>query len=243
MKRFYLGDIPVDFLPKKEILEKIHALVRVRQPAQIVTLNSLMLNYALGDTELLAAIRGAALVVPDSIGIVIAALMRGAARNGARPGRIPGIDLLMDICGLAEEFGYSVFLLGSRPETIPKAAISLKEKFPDLKIAGFYHGYFNAQEEEEIIHKIASAAPDIVFVGLDIPRQEKWIFKYLPKLCTNIVMGVGGSFDVISGKLKRAPAFMRTLGLEWLFRLIQEPWRIGRILNLPVFLLRALRLK
>ena len=157
--------------------------------------------------------------------------------------RIPGIDLMLKICEIAENKNYKVFLLGAKPEIISLAAANIKKKFPGLNIVGLYHGYFNEEDETKVIEKIQDAHPDILFVGLDIPRQEKWIYRNIKRLSAKVVMGVGGSFDVISGKLRRAPKWIRICGLEWFFRFLQEPWRIKRIINLPVFVYRILLIR
>ena len=246
MSRFYIGKIPVDFLSMQAAIEKIRGFLKnssETQPSQIVTVNSIMFNHTYGDAELLTAIEKSPLVVPDSIGIVAAGYILGAGRNGTAFSRIPGIDLMMDMCRLAAENKLSVFLLGAKPEVIPETAVALKNRFPGLNISGFSHGYFGEKGEKEVLKEINSKKPDMLFVGLDVPRQEKWIYNNLKNISAKIVMGVGGSFDVISGKLKRAPAFMRAAGLEWLYRVAQEPWRITRIKDLPVFLIRIIKLR
>ncbi len=115
--------------------------------------------------------------------------------------------------------------------------------YPQLKIAGHRHGYFSSTEEKEIIREIGDLSPDILFVGLGSPRQEKWIFAHLKELNVNSALGIGGSFDVISNKLKRAPVFLRRMNLEWLYRCYQEPSRIKRIIRLPVFIFRVIKYK
>ncbi|MEW6041345.1 MAG: WecB/TagA/CpsF family glycosyltransferase [Elusimicrobiota bacterium] len=248
MSRFLIGEIPVDFLSEQEIQTNIaeffssNRLKKNQTPAHIVTINSLMMNHTYKDSELLNAIKNADLIIPDSIGIITAGFLLGAKKSNARLIRMPGIDLMLKICDYAQEVGLSVFLLGAKPDTIPETALKLKKLFPELRIAGFYHGYFDENAEKYVFKEIKKSNPDIIFVGLNVPRQEKWIHKNLSKFSSKIVMGVGGSFDVISGKLKRAPFFMRLAGLEWLFRFLQEPWRIVRIKDLPVFFVRILKL-
>jgi N-acetylglucosaminyldiphosphoundecaprenol N-acetyl-beta-D-mannosaminyltransferase len=245
MSRFHLGGIPIDFLSPAGAVEKVKEFLsepEVQKPRQIVTINSLMFNCASRDEELRRVMQEAPLVVPDSIGIVAAGFLMRAADAGALR-RIPGIDLMLDVCDFARKNGLSVFLLGAKPEVIPETAMALKKRLPGLTVAGFYHGYFGAGEEEKVIGEINDKKPDILFVGFDIPRQEKWIHSNLTRLNVRVVMGVGGSFDVISGKLKRAPALMRAAGLEWLFRFLQEPWRIVRIKDLPVFLVKIIRIR
>ena len=128
-------------------------------------------------------------------------------------------------------------------ENIEKAAVNLREKYPGLKIAGTHHGYFDVITETEVIAAVRKATPDILFVGLNVPFQEKWINTNLTALGVHVVIGIGGSFDVISGKIKRAPVAMQKIGLEWFWRLLLEPWRIKRIILLPVFIAQVYRQK
>ena len=148
---------------------------------------------------------------------------------------------MLKICALAETRGHSLFLLGSAPGVAESAGRVLMQRFPALKLVGAYHGYFEDSEEPSLIALIRGAKPSLLFVGMGMPAQEKWIARNLRALNVPVVMGVGGSFDVLSGKLKRAPAPIRRLGIEWLFRLSQEPWRWRRIAQLPVFAWRVIK--
>jgi N-acetylglucosaminyldiphosphoundecaprenol N-acetyl-beta-D-mannosaminyltransferase len=138
-----------------------------------------------------------------------------------------------------------VFLLGGAEGVGEAAAEKLREAVPGLQIAGVQHGYFAPEEEPAIIRRIRDAAPAVLFVAFGIPKQEKWIRAHMAELGVPVCIGVGGSFDVISGRLKRAPQWMRTCGLEWLYRVAQEPWRLPRLKALPkmawIALVAALR--
>jgi N-acetylglucosaminyldiphosphoundecaprenol N-acetyl-beta-D-mannosaminyltransferase len=134
-----------------------------------------------------------------------------------------------------------VFLLGSKDGVAQNAAKRLQALFPGLNVVGTHHGYFT--DHDAIIAHIRSVKPDLLFAGLATPEQEMWISTNLSAMGVPVVMGVGGSFDVISGALKRAPVFMQRAGLEWLFRLLLQPWRIGRIKDLPLFIFNVLKLK
>jgi len=240
LNKVFLGEIPVNIISLQEVLQYIEKIIAEdKKSHQIVTLNSLMYNFTFKDGELKECIKNASLVLPDSIGICIACYIL----SGYKLKRIPGIDLMLYLCRKAEKKNWKIFLLGTKPEIIPKTALNLKKFFPNINIAGFYHGYFEEKEEKEIIKKIEDIKPNIVFVGLDLPRQEKWIYTNLKKLKANIAIGVGGSFDVISGKLHRAPLFFRNAGIEWFYRFLQEPSRIKRIKDLPVFIWRIFLLK
>jgi len=240
LNRILLGEIPLNIISLEETLQYIEDIITEdKKYNQIVTLNSLMYNFTFKDIELKECIKNASLVIPDSIGICIACFIL----SGYKLKRIPGIDLMLYLCEKAEKNKWKIFLLGTKPEVIPETALNLKKFFPNLNIAGFHHGFFDKKEEEEIVKEIENTKPNILFVGLDISRQEKWIYRNLKKLQVNIAMGVGGSFDVISGKLNRAPILFRKAGLEWFYRFLQEPSRIRRIKDLPVFIWRIFLLK
>lgn len=239
MARQYIGEIPLDVLPQEQVLSAIEEFVDVHTPHQVITLNSIMYNHSLGDSVLKNALLEAHLLIPDSIGIVLAARYL----SGMRLERIPGIELMLEICRLAERKLYRVYFLGAQPEVSGLVCVKIREMFPGLVICGCHHGYFSKNEEENVINGIRACVPDILFVALSVPAQEKWIFANLNRLAVPVVMGVGGSFDVISGKLKRAPLLVRKAGLEWLFRFIQQPWRFSRILDLPRFVFNVLKLR
>jgi N-acetylglucosaminyldiphosphoundecaprenol N-acetyl-beta-D-mannosaminyltransferase len=219
---------------KKRFLE----IIAGRKPSQAVTLNSLMFNASLENPALSRTISKACLVIPDSIGISIASTI--LSLKYVR--RMPGIDLIDDLCDMALQNNLRLFLLGSKQDVIETAAKNLASRFHGLNICGTHHGYFSAEQEDSIISSIRDKNPDILLVGLEVPRQETWIFENLDKLGVPLVMGVGGSFDVVSGRLKRAPVWMRVFGLEWFFRFVQQPWRIFRIMNLPFFILNVVKM-
>jgi N-acetylglucosaminyldiphosphoundecaprenol N-acetyl-beta-D-mannosaminyltransferase len=205
---------------------------------QIVTANTLMLLAAEHDAELSRILEEASLVVPESRGVFWAGQQLGTPFDEL----IPGIDLLQRLCRLAAEEGHSIYLLGAKPGVADKAAAELQGLHPGLCVVGTHHGYFiNPDEETVAIDSIHQAAPVMLFVARSVPEQEKWIHRHLEALGARVVIGVGGSFDVLSGGLRRAPAWMRELGLEWLYRTLQEPWRIRRIAQLPVFVWKILR--
>ncbi len=177
------------------------------------------------DHELKKALNKSWLTVPDGMPVVWAARMLG----GSIIDRVYGPNLMLQICETAEMFGFSVFLYGGKPQTLRKLKRSLLERFPHLKIAGAYSPPFRSlspEEEEAIITMINTASPDILFVGLGAPKQEKWMAKHCRKAKVNVMVGVGAAFDFLSGEKKQAPKWMQTRGLEWLFRLLSEPTRL-----------------
>lgn len=239
MTRTALGPLVLDILDKNFICSRIEKIILNRVPSQIVTLNSLMFNFAYEDPVLCQSICNAAVVIPDSIGIVWATKFL----TGQSTRRYAGIDLFDNLCSMSQKSSYSIFFLGSKPGIAEDTAYKIRQEYPDLKIAGTHHGYFSEQENDSIIERVRSSNPDILFVGLDVPRQEKWISSNLAKLNVPVVMGVGGSFDVISGHLMRAPKWLQKVELEWFFRFIQQPWRIIRIKDLPLFVINIIKIK
>lgn len=197
---------------------------------QVVTLNTEMLFRAQGDPALRGLLEQADLVVPDGHGVVWA-----GRRSGYRiPERVTGIDLINSLAEAGEN-RWSFYLLGSAPGVAEEAAINLQRAYPGLIVAGTGHGYFDPAETPAVIRRIREAAPDLLLVALGSPRQEFFIRDHRQELGAAVAMGVGGSLDVLSGRLRRAPALFRELHLEWLYRLIQEPSRWRRMLVLPRF--------
>jgi N-acetylglucosaminyldiphosphoundecaprenol N-acetyl-beta-D-mannosaminyltransferase len=239
MPRITLHPISCRLFGCRAVIDEVIRIIDTRIPSQIVTLNALMYNHSLRDSALARAVSGAAIVVADSVGIAWAARLL----NNVRVERAPGIDLINDLCALAVDRKYSVFLLGSREGVAAKAARSLQARFPGLIVAGTHHGFFAAVDEPALFGSIGRARPDMLLVGLDVPRQDTWIAENKDLLGVPVIMGVGGSFDVISGDLKRAPRWMRRAGMEWLFRLALQPWRLVRIKDLPIFVMHIVLLK
>jgi len=227
----------VDQVSFSAALECIESFLKSSSSHHVVTANTLMCLSAEQDLELRAIIDRASLVVPESWGIGWASRRLGHTL----PRFTPGIDLLNALCQWAVEDRRSVYLLGAKPGVAEQAAAALKYRFEGLKIAGTHHGYFRAAEETDILAAIRQASPTFLFVGMTVPGQEKWIARHLKELQVPVVMGVGGSFDVLSGRLRRAPSWMRKAGMEWMYRLIQEPWRWRRIAQLPIFAWKIMR--
>jgi N-acetylglucosaminyldiphosphoundecaprenol N-acetyl-beta-D-mannosaminyltransferase len=221
----------VDPLTSRTALDAIERYLTSQKPHHIITGNTLMFLAAQEDPDLHAILEKAALVIPESWGIRWASRLQGQPLEQFTP----GIDFMMEICHAAEIAGHSIFLLGSAPGVAEKAGDALYGNYPGLKIVGFANGYFQASEEAGVIRLIRAKRPSILFVGMGMPAQEKWIARNLAALDVPVVMGVGGSFDVLSGRLRRAPAWIRRLGIEWSYRFFQEPWRWRRMLQLPVF--------
>ena len=176
------------------------------------------------DPKLCGIVDGCGLVSADGQSVVWASRLLG----DPLPERVAGIDLMDALLGLAERRGYHVYFLGARSDVLGRALERLRERFPRLEVAGARDGYFADDEAHEVCAAIRSSRPDILFVAMSSPRKEYFLGEYGPALGAPFVMGVGGSIDVIAGITRRAPVAWQRLGLEWLFRLLQEPRRMFR---------------
>lgn len=205
--------------------------VRAGTHGMVVTLNPELLFKAQFERELLDIVNRAQLVTADGAGIVWACRVAGQPV----PERVTGIDLMIKLVERAAKRGWRLFLLGAEPGVAEEAAERLKRRYPGLQIAGTYHGYFKPGEDEKVINIIRDARADLLFAAMGAPKQEIWVDRYLERLGVKMAVGVGGSFDVIAGRARRAPVWMQRLHLEWLGRFLMEPWRWRRMLVLPKF--------
>jgi len=206
-------------------------------PFCVYTPNPEMVMRARADAAFAAALGGGNMVVPDGVGVVLASRFNRVKLKE----RVPGCDLARAV--MARGGGLSVYLLGAKPGVCEAAKRNLEAAHPGARITGFHHGYFKdgSAEERAIIKEIQALAPDLLLAGLGFPRQELWIAAHKRELPVKVIMGIGGSLDVYAGAVKRAPAAFRKLGLEWLYRLIRQPSRFGRMLQLPLFMLYVVR--
>ena len=212
-------------------------VIQTRTPHQVITVNPIIMMNGLDQPAFMSILKRADLIVPDGTGVVWAAQHMG---NPVAE-RVTGFDLVHQLMEVGSQRGWKVFLLGASPETIQQAHQRLAQQYPSIQLVGYRDGFFGEAEDAEVIAMIRAANPDILFVGRSTNTQEPWIDRYRAELNIPVMMGVGGSFDVISGNLKRAPQIFQKLQLEWLFRLIRQPWRYKRMLDLPRFAWRVLR--
>ena len=201
----------------------------------IITGNPEIVLHAEKDNELREIINECDLVTPDGVGIVLASKWKGKPLEE----RVTGFDLLTELLKEGNSKGWSFYFLGAEEETSKLAIEKISNMYPNVKIAGRHHGYFNSDEEEKITMDIQSKKPDILVVALGAPKAEKLIYKYKETLSAKVAVGVGGSLDGISGKVKRSPDIWIKLNIEWLYRLISQPSRWRRQLVLPVFAYKA----
>lgn len=229
--------VPVDMVNREEAFAVFEKIFRESGCSMIVTPNSEIVQNASKDEELKALIGEADLIIPDGIGLVYASKIMGCPLSE----RVTGIDFLETIIAHLAETGESIFFFGSKPGVADAAAARMKEKYPGLRVAGTQNGYFTPEEEPGIVEQINASGADFLCVALGAPKQERFIAQHREEF-TSVrgAIGVGGSLDVWAGNLKRAPEFYRKHGLEWLYRFIQQPSRIGRMAALPVFMLRVI---
>ena len=223
----------------KDIIYTVEQRLKNGNRTVIFTPNPQMILRAQSSPTYQKALNSATINLPDGIGIVLASKLR----KGKIKNRIGGIDFAQKLLYISEKQGYKVFLLGAKQSVAKKAKINLQKKHPELLICGTHHGYFkkNGKENESVIKKINSTAPDIIFVCLGAPTQEEWIIKNKSSLPNvKLFIGLGGSLDVFAGNVKRAPKLMQALGLEWLYRTLKEPKRAKIFWDIPVFLFKIL---
>jgi N-acetylglucosaminyldiphosphoundecaprenol N-acetyl-beta-D-mannosaminyltransferase len=221
----------LDVLDAGAATDKVLQFVRDGASAQVVTLGTEMVVYAQRDEAFRDILNRAALSVCDTVGLLAVARSKGATLSA----RVTGVELVEDLCLRAAREGTSVFLFGGAEGVAADAAGILEARFPGLHIAGVRNGFFVSDDEQSIIDQIRSSGAQLLFVGLGSPRQEFWLAKNLAATGCGAGIGVGGSFDVLSGRTVRAPLVWQRLGLEWLYRLLSEPKRFRRQLALPYF--------
>jgi N-acetylglucosaminyldiphosphoundecaprenol N-acetyl-beta-D-mannosaminyltransferase len=216
--------VAIDALDMDQTVERCAELIDRGDYVQQVSINTAKLIALDDDPALREVVNRCGLINADGAGVVLAARLMGAPL----PGRVPGIDLMHRLLSLAEQRSYRVFVLGAKADVLEQAVQRLRAEHPALTIAGWRDGYFTDDEADEVCAEIRAARPHILFVAISSPRKELFLGEYGPTLGAPLVMGVGGSIDVVAGITRRAPELMQKLGLEWFFRLAQEPRRLAR---------------
>ena len=233
----------MDPLTVDELHQEIGRLVRGGRLGLVLNANAHCLNLCYEDPKLRDFLNGAEVVFCDGAGVMLAARMLGRRI----PQRITYADWIWQLADLAAAQGFSLYLLGARPGVAREAAMRLRERYPDLEIAGVRHGYFDhsagSPENEAVVEEIKASAPDILLVGLGMPLQERWLMENIDRLDAGVALTGGAVFDYVSGRLRRGPRLLRENGFEWLARLLVEPRRLWRryLIGNPLFLLRVLR--
>lgn len=231
MEKVNILGVNIDKVTNADAVAKIIKMLGEPGDHAVFTPNSEIILMAYKDSDFCDILNSADLLTADGIGVVYASkIVRSPV-----PERVAGYDIA---CGVIDEIaktGHRLYLFGGKPGVAEQAEHNLKEKYPLLNIVGTHDGYFGAEDENAIIDDINASGADLLFVCLGAPKQEKWIDANRSRLNCRVMMGIGGSLDVFAGTAERAPDVWCRLGLEWLYRLIKEPWRIGRMMALPKF--------
>ena len=235
IERVEILGVEVDAVTMAQAVERVTNLIAAGKPSIVATANAEMLLRATHDDELKTILNAANLVVPDGAGTVWAARHLGKQM----PERVAGFDLVQELMKLAPVKSWKFFLFGSSPGIADKAKLKAETLYPGIKIVGTRNGYFTAADEPEIISQIKQSRADVLLAALGVPKQEKWLFAHMDELKIPVSIGVGGTFDVMAGVVKRAPLWMQRARLEWLFRAMLQPSRAGRLLALPKFVLKV----
>lgn len=231
--------IPVHRISMEDALGAIERFIASDRPHLVVTADASGVVTAQTDSEFREILLTADLVTPDSAGILWASSKFGSPI----PARVSGVDLLDQICALSADKGYRLFFLGAEPGVAELAAEKLRLRHPGCNIVGVRHGYFPKESDPIVAQEVAEARPDVLFVAMGIPRQEKFIRATQSIIGAKVAIGVGGSFDVFSGRTKRAPKLFQRLRLEWLWRVLLNPSKIAKVKSLPTFVRLVLRKK
>lgn len=242
MNKIKILDVNINIVNINDTTKIIDDFIKSKKPHQICTVNPEYIMTARADSHFKQIVNSADLCVPDGAGLLWAS--RYIRKSHALTQRVTGVDLIWKLAQIGESKGYRFYLLGGKPGVGEQTALVLKTKYPNLKIVGISQGrpesiQSNIKFDSEIFEKklvssISKLKPDILLVAYGAPKQDKFIFKYKKELNVPVMMGVGGSFDFISGRIKRAPRWMQKIGLEWLFRLFVEPKRLNRIITATI---------
>ncbi|WP_226666472.1 WecB/TagA/CpsF family glycosyltransferase [Microbulbifer aggregans] len=223
MRRIELLGVPMDVASMHETVALIADKIRSRRFTQHVVVNVAKLIHMQRDPELSASVKSCDLINIDGMGVVWGARFLGHEI----PERVAGIDLFYALLKMSAEQGFPVYFLGAREEVVDQAVAQLKRCYPELPVAGSHHGYF-WEDEAAVVEEIRRSGARLLFVAITSPRKENFINRWRDTLGVDFVMGVGGTFDVVAGKVKRAPVWAQRAGLEWLYRMLQEPGRMWR---------------
>lgn len=221
-ERINILDVPVDVLTMSETISLVEKYIKTKTPLHLMGVNADKINLCSDNKKIKEIVKSCGVITADGSSVVMAGKYLGFQLHE----RIAGIDLMDKLVELADREGYTIYLLGATEEVVKKTEVALEEKYKDLKCIGRRNGYFNDDEWPEIAKMLLEKNPDLVFVGITSPKKE-YLIEYLQNAGVRaVMMGVGGSFDVISGKIPRAPRWMQRCGLEWLFRVLNEPRRL-----------------
>ena len=231
-------NIPFINMKKEEILKILEQRVVENKKTYVVTANAEIVMYAKENVSYFNIITKADYIVPDGIGVVKGAqILKKEIKE-----RVPGIELMVDLLKIANKFNQKIYFYGAKNEVIEKMIQRIKSDYPNINIVGYSNGYIN-DADNKITDEIINLEPDYIFVAKGAPLQDEWINKVIQKADKGLFMGVGGSFDVLAGEVKRAPEIWQKLNLEWLYRIAGDPKRWKRSMALPKFVIEVLKLR
>lgn len=224
MSRTLVVGCPVDSLDMNQTIEKIEETIKQKKICQHVAVNVSKFMEMRKDPHLKKIIEDCQIISADGMPLVWVSKLMG----NPLPERVAGVDLFQELIKLCSEKGYRPFFFGAREWVVKSVVDNYKAKYPDLNVAGYRNGYYSKEEEVSIAKTIRESRADMLFVGFSSPMKEIFLKKWMPVMSVHFCMGVGGSFDIVAGKTKRAPGWMQKTGLEWLYRVIQEPRRMWK---------------
>lgn len=236
-RKTHILGVPFDVVTMEQAVERVKKMLTAEGQHIICTPNPEIVMEAQTDEALMQILKEADLVVPDGVGVVWASKYSEIRLQE----RVAGYDLTQNLMQALADTEETFYFFGGAPGVAAAAARRMTKEHPGLRIVGVHNGYFDEKEEKKIIQDIKKKAPSILLVGLGAPKQEKWIYENLHTVGAKTAIGVGGSFDVMAGNVKRAPKLFQKLGLEWFYRLISQPTRWKRMMRLPKFALTVLK--
>lgn len=236
-RKTHILGVPFDVVTMEQAVERVKKMLTAEGQHIICTPNPEIVMEAQTDEALMQILKEADLVVPDGVGVVWASKYSEIRLQE----RVAGYDLTQNLMQALADTEETFYFFGGAPGVAAAAARRMTKEYPGLRIVGVHNGYFDEKEEKKIIQDIKKKAPSILLVGLGAPKQEKWIYENLHTVGAKTAIGVGGSFDVMAGNVKRAPKLFQKLGLEWFYRLISQPTRWKRMMRLPKFALTVLK--
>lgn len=233
MDRINIHGVNISNITMREAVEKIQEWINGDSIHAVYTPNSEIIMQSQRDPELKSILNNAGLLIPDGAGVVLASKILKTPLKS----KVSGIDLVKNLFETFSGKNVGFYILGGRPGVAEIAAVNIMEKYGKVKIKGYHNGYFSPEEEDHVIDLINQSGTDILIVGLGAPKQEFWIHRNMYRLSCKVCIGVGGSIDIFAGKATLAPEIIRKLGFEWLYRLIREPRRYKRMMDLPRFII------
>ena len=231
--------IGIDNLSRIQAVVKVMNMIKNGGTHHIMSLNPYKLERIKGNRDLKVISNKADIHIATGSGLEWAAKRLKVPLKE----RIPMLSFIMDIVRIAEIKEFSIFLVGAKPEVVEKAFFNIRKSFPKIRIVGRHGGYFNQDREKSVIEAMRKSEANIIFVGLGFPKEDKWIYKIHKEFKNTVFISVGGCLDIISGEIKKAPAYFMENGLDWFYRIFTKPWRIGRFLRVVFFFIKVIFLR